>query len=39
MVGDFLGSRLSNKGIERDVRYAHAPHADRSPAAREKARV
>ena len=29
MVSDFLGSRLSNKSIERDARCARAPHADR----------
>ena len=29
MVTDLLGSRLSNKSIERDARYARAPHADR----------
>jgi len=29
IVDDFLGSRLSNKGIERDARCARAPHASR----------
>ena len=29
MVSDFLGSRLSNKSIERDARCARAPHAGR----------